>query len=193
MSWWSNVSVYINSYFYLFNCENSETCTSPEYFRDELACDGSSWFPPQLNPKVRSRMKDRSLKLLRRSQGKQGQVCYATGFLPKTPQVVASPPRPSPSPSPRPSPSPMRLKVCWRRCPDASEFGSDTERYRNRPTAKPLFCRCQNSNGGELLSESVVYTLAKALKSLIELEGMAGGHLFLSLMYDALYGQVDCR
>ena len=55
-------------------------------------------------------MKDRSLKLLRRSQGKQGQVCYATGFLPKTLQVVDSPPRPSPSPSL--SPSPMRLKVC---------------------------------------------------------------------------------
>ena len=55
-------------------------------------------------------MKDRSLKLLRRSQGKQGQVCYATGFLHMASQVVASPPRPSPSPSP--SPSPMRLKVC---------------------------------------------------------------------------------
>ena len=187
MSWRSNLGVYVKSYFYLFDCDYSETCTSAEYFREKLACDESSWFPPQLNPRVRSRMKDRSLKLLRRSQGKQGQVCYATGFLHMASQVVASPPRPSPSPSP------MRLKVCWRRCPDASEFGSDTERYRNRPSAKPLFCRCQNSNGGELLSESVVYTLAKALKSLIELEGMAGGHLFLSLMYDALYGQVDCR
>ena len=153
MTWWSNLSVYVNSYFYLFDCENSGTCTSPEYFRDELACDGSSWFPPQPNPRVRSRMKDRSLKLLRRSQGKQWQVCYATGFLhlPKTLQVVVSPP-------PRPSPNPMRLKVCWRRCPDASEFRSDTKRYRNRPTAKPLFCGCQNSNRSELLSESVVYT-----------------------------------